>query len=202
MHRFVLALTLAGVLAGPATADVITFSGLGGSNASPFPASYTEGIFTVTPVSGTVLQGISIGAPAPSVLGGPVGVGSVVTSTIEVTRTGGGLFTFEGLDLTSVNGGTSFTLAGFLGGSPTFSQAVNQPSSFTTFSSITAASGSQAFDRLRITGVPGGGTSSFNIDNIRATAVSPPPVPEPATLAVFGLLAAGGVAGWRRRATA
>src|SRR5271165_1532742 len=49
----------------------ITFSSLPGPNLAPYTGN-TEGDFTVTPTSGTWLQGTFYGNPAPSIIDGPI----------------------------------------------------------------------------------------------------------------------------------
>ena len=94
-------------------AYTIGFSNLGGSNLSTF-TSYTEHGYTVKATGGQWLEAHVFGSSIPAIVAGPIYHPG--ESQITVTE-GGGQFTFQGLDLTSnVAGGTSYTIAGFLGG--------------------------------------------------------------------------------------
>lgn len=189
-------------------AYTIGFSNLGGSNLSTF-TSYTEHGYTVKATGGQWLEAHVFGSSIPAIVAGPIYHPG--ESQITVTE-GGGQFTFQGLDLTSnVAGGTSYTITGFLGGVEVLSTSV-VISSINTFETFdTSLSDSlKLVDQLTITGTPGRGTTSFNIDNIRAGASeqNTPPctnptdpncrVPEPATIMLLGAGLAG-IEIWRRR---
>lgn len=105
---------------------------------------------------------------------------------ITITRTDGGLFTFNGLDLTYAfndqnaffGGGTaSFS---FNGGSSVVTRAFDNLAGFQTFN----------FDVANLTSVNISADSPFQIDNVRLTAVAA--VPEPGTWAMM-LLGFGGI---------
>jgi hypothetical protein len=92
---------------------------------------------------------------------------------------------------------TPYTFTSFLGGNPV--------ESFTT--SVGASSSSNfygfqnsVFDSIRISQAGAGGGPYWLIDNIQLGAAAA--TPEPATLAVFGLMVAGGAGYVRRRAKA
>ncbi|TSA01329.1 MAG: PEP-CTERM sorting domain-containing protein [Nitrospiraceae bacterium] len=190
-------------------AYTIGFSNLGGSNLSTF-TSYTDHGYTVKATGGQWLEAHVFGSSIPAIVAGPIYHPG--ESQITVTE-GGERFTFQGLDLTSnVAGGTSYTIAGFLGGVEVLSTSVviSSINTFNTFD-MSPADSLVSVDRVTITGTPGRGTTSFNIDNIRAGLGDLPPtprcddpngscqsVPEPASIMLLG---AGlvGIEIWRRR---
>ena len=205
MSRYVLLVALVAMLwATEAMAYTIGFGNLGGNNLDRF-TSYEEHGYTVAATRGEWFVAKVFGNEIPAIVAGPIYTPGV--SELILTYDDGEQFTFEGLDLSSnVAGGTSYTIAGFLGGSGVFSEtfSIDSVNSFETklFSSL----GLKLVDRVTITGTPGRGTTSFNIDNIRAGTgpgtcdpnSSCPSVPEPASIL---FLAAGlaGVEAWRRR---
>jgi hypothetical protein len=70
-----------------AKGDVITFGGLDGGNNSAF-AAYTEGPFTVTPITANWFQNdTTYGDPAPSIYEGPLGDLGPGEAEIQVTAT-------------------------------------------------------------------------------------------------------------------
>lgn len=115
---------------------------------------------------------------------------------ITITRTGGGLFTFNGLDLTfafndqnaSFGGGlATFT---FNGGASTQTRAFDNLAGFQTFN----------FDVGGLNSVRISGDSAFAIDNVRLTAVAAVPEPSSWMMMLIGFGAAG--YSLRRRRTA
>mgnify|MGYP001578820317 CR=1 FL=1 len=206
------------LLATETMAYTIGFNSLGGSNLSSF-TSYTENGYTVSARAGdNWLVAKIFGNEIPAIVAGPIY--SPLESQISVTYEHGGQFTFQGIDLTSnVAGGTSYTIEGFLSTSgivPIFTETVviHNINTFNTFET-SLSDRLELVDRVTITGTPGHGTTSFNIDNIRAglkvsdggsgTGLCPSPpcttepnVPEPGSIV---LLAAGlaGIEIWRRR---
>ena len=173
-------------------ADIITFSGLNGPNLSPLPNPYVEGNFRVTPTSGTWLQGQLFGNPVPSVLSS-----DSPTAVIDVTSTGGGVFTFSQVDLGDAGflGGTAFTIQGRSGGSIVFSKSGFLDGN--TFTTILSPNSTATIDDLRITMTKD--VDSYNIDNIHVTLGAAAVIPEPSSLVLLttGLLCAG--ATFRRR---
>ena len=157
-----------------ASATTITFDGLPSASDVPF-SSYTEGGYTVTNVIGNWLEGHVFGNPAPSVYVADF----FSTPSGRLAVTGPGPFSFESLDLNVTFPG-GYEISGFLGGLQQFSVANNQAGSF-TFSTIVGNS-SAMIDTLFID-VALSSTGSFNVDNIKVSAV-----PEPET---YVFLAAG-----------
>ena len=174
---------------------VIDFSTLTGANLSSF-SSYMENGFTVTSTTGTWDVASVYGNPEPDILLGPIG--SQSPGSITITD-GGGAFAFSSFDLSSNNGSTGYTITGYLGGSPVFTETGTDSTAtqFVTLSSTSSAS----IDTLVIALNPTSPTSSDNVDNIAYTAggngVSA--VPEPATFTLFALGLAGAAALKRAR---
>ena len=171
-----LALLAFAVPASRAEADVITFNNLTAPNGSPF-TTYTEGLFTVTALTGSVNVAQFYGNPVPDIYGSG-------TYSVQVVRTDGGNFTFSSADLAygSSGGSTTFSFAGFAGQNQVLSQSGSVGSSFTTIGSSNTSS---ALDRLVI-GYSNSGTTTSNIDNI---TVNPAAVgaPEPGSFPLLGM---------------
>jgi hypothetical protein len=111
---------------------------------------------------------------------------------ITITRSDGGLFTFNGLDLTYAfndqnaffgGGVASFT---FNGGTSVLTRAFDKLAGFQTFN----------FDVLNLSSVRVSSASPFQIDNVRLTAAAA--VPEPATWAMM-LVGFGAIGASMRR---
>lgn len=172
-------------------ADVITFDGLPGPTSTPFPSPYTEAGFNVTSTNGNWFQSLRFGNPIPSIFS------DSDLAAIDVTRIGGGEFTFASVDLADANNldldGPNYLFEGFLNGNPVFSHGGGPvPSAFITVGNPTPSS---VIDLLRIT-MTRVDTTDYNIDNIN---VSPAVVPEPTTVALFGGLVITCLVGYRRR---
>ncbi|NOS81293.1 MAG: PEP-CTERM sorting domain-containing protein [Nitrospira sp.] len=207
MTRYVLLVTLVVMLwATEAMAYTIGFSNLGGNNLDRF-TSYTENGYTVSARPGDNWFVAKVfGNEIPAIVAGPIYNPGV--SQLTLTYDDGEQFTFEGLDLTSnVAGGTSYTIAGFLGGSGVFSETFSIDSINRFETKLFSSLGLKLVDRVTITGTPGRGTTSFNIDNIRAgtgpgTCDRNLPscnVPEPGSIMLVGAGLVGiGFWRWRR----
>jgi hypothetical protein len=194
-----LSLTVAAIaLLTPATSKAqIAFAPLSAlPNGTPY-TGHTENGFTVAPQQGQLFVANAFGNPVPSVFAGPVF--APVTASLSIVRTAGGTFVFGGVDVSSNTAiGTSYSFVGSLLGSSVFTQAFT-PTAVDAFQTYLSTS-AQNIDQLVITGTPGAGTTSFNIDNISVTATTST-IPEPGTWALLGtgLLAVGGVAARRKR---
>lgn len=157
-----------------ARADIITFNNLTGPEALQV-STYTEGNYTVTSSAGAWGEAHSFGNPVPSIFS------TYPTASIDVTRTGGGIFTFNSVDLG--NGGTgwaNFMITGYLSGNPVFglSSSVTNPNSFSTVPSYDPTI---PMDTLRIQmSLNDIYTTRYNVDNINVGAI-----PEPGSLALL-----------------
>lgn len=175
------------VASAAASATTITFDALPGTTGDTF-ASYSEAGYTVVKL-GDWKEAHAFGNPAPSVFvesfrDAPFG-------TLGVFKSGGGEFTFESLDLnlTEAGGYKIRGLLGGLGGVEQFSFA-SFPAGSPDFTTVVSTS-SAKIDIL-VLDVGLGGAGSFNVDNIKVSAV-----PEPET---YVFLAAGvGVIGLMAR---
>lgn len=156
--------------------------------------TYTEDGFIFTVVSGDEWAiGNGFGNPAESLIAGDlgaVGVGSLIT----VMRVGGGLFTFDAVDFGSDSDRQTdaVDLIGLVDASETES-VLNLHSLTTGFTAGFDPGFGAAIDKLHIVG-GAGGEDSLYLDNFVFTlVVTPPPtgMPEPGTLALFGLAGLG-----------
>ncbi len=183
--RTLMKIALAGAasmaMAAPANAAVITFAGL--TSPGSIFTTLTEAGFIVNATVGSVTQS-SIGNAAPAVAFG--GFGGV----IEITKAGGGTFSFAGFDLINSASPTSagYFAQGFLGSSLVgFSTGAPGAGTFAGIGGIAGV-----MDRLTINvnNLTIGQSIIASADNINVTAT----VPEPATwglmLAGFGLVGA------------
>lgn len=195
-HFAAVAATLAAVALAPLPAAAqITFAPLAGWNGDPY-AGHAENGFTVATTGGSWFEAHAFGNPVPSVYGGPVGSPSL--SSLLVTRTGGGAFTFSSVDIASNNGRSAYEIVGYSGITPLFTLTgfIGANTGFETILSGSAA----LIDGLSLTIDPIESPTSFNVDNIMVATSA---VPEPATFVlVGGGLALVGVVARRRRRTA
>jgi MYXO-CTERM domain-containing protein len=174
-----------------ASATVVTFDTLGGTNGDLF-TSYAESGYTVTKLSGSGCVAAAVGNPPRSVFGGPVcDNGSIGVFSV----TGSGLFNFNSVDMLAQNGDTSYTITGLIGASTIWTQTGTWTGN-SIFGTL-PASNSGPIDQL-VFNLRAAGTS-FNFDNINVSAGGE--VPEPGSFALAGL-ALCGLAASRRRKTA
>ena len=176
----------------------IDFGGLAGSNGDAYTGHVEDG-FTVTPFLGlgSWFEAHAFGNPQPSLFAGPVG--SPSQSMITVTD-GGGLFTFESVDLSCNNSAEcTYILNGLVGGNTVLFTEVGIFPGVSVFNTIFGLDNLTEIDQLDITLIPGAGATSMNLDNIVLNqADEVPEVPEPATLGLLGVGLAV-LAGVRRR---
>ena len=178
-----------------ASADVVTFNGLVGPDLSPF-TTYAEAGFTLTPLDGSVLQDLSVGNPAPSVR--IIRMDSPDAGGLTITLTGGGLFTFKSVDVSSDTGASTLGVLGSLNGVPQFlfDEIITGAPGFAT--ELNALSGT-AIDALILVVTPNSPNGFGRLDNI---VLNRPRVPEPASITLVALgLAVAGIAGVRRTRT-
>jgi hypothetical protein len=153
-----------------ARADIVTFNNLVGPQALVVN-TYFEGAFTVTSSSGGWGEDHAFGNPVPSIFS------PMPSSSIDVTRTGGGTFTFNSVDLG--NGGTgspNYQVYGFLNNAWIFGISSSLPNA-SGFYTVPTYDNTIQMDTLRIT-MSLNDTSSVNVDNINLGNS----VPEPASL--------------------
>ena len=152
----------------------LTFDPLQGDNGTDY-FGHNEAGFLVDVVDGLFYEAQFFGNPTPSIFG--VGV-----SSLRITRAASLLFTFTSLDVSSnVFAGADFELVGTLQNQELFRlmERVMQPS---TFTGIMNPQAQVQIDELLIFVSPNDATS-FNVDNIHASAI-----PEPSSVL---LLSAG-----------
>src|SRR5262249_44660330 len=157
-------------------AATVTFNGLTSSNMAPFIAPYTEGTFTVTPISGTWHEAHLFGHPVPDIFG------SSPVASIKVSDNFTGLFQFTQVDLADAGaGGATYSIVGQLGGSTVFT--ISDGPLPSTFATIPNPHPAQTVDTLIITMTQNAAT--YNIDNIVVLEV-----PEPSAWALAAVAGA------------
>ena len=174
-----------------ASADTITFGGLGGANGDPFPSPYAENNWIVQSVAGNWFQGQDFGNPVPSVFAGPVGSPGP-SNVLLITDVSNSFFNFTSADL-ACNNGTDcpFVFVGLVGGGTVYTNpgSVTAGPPFQFFTEVNPDSGI-AIDALAIGIGPGDGTTSMNVDNIVLSLVRSN-VPEPSAVALLALALLG-----------
>jgi len=193
-----LALATVAAIASPtiAQAAIISFDDLPGADMDAFTGSHSEGGFNLTLTSGNAFVGLGLGNPLPSLFfDARSGEG---TSTLLITRIGGGEFTFDGFDFNAQGDFGQYSFEGLLGGKSVFSASGSQ---FPNDLFIPRMGGAGEIDELLLTLTPTG--TSVSIDNIRVDEVVTAAVPEPSTWAMliagFGMMGFVMRRGHRRR---
>jgi len=175
-------------------AQTITFNNLAGSNGTAFSA-YSESGFDVTLLVGDLCVAKFFGNPIPALYdGGGCGTDNVF-ALVSVTRSGGGLFRWLGIDLAAVDGGTiQYSVEGGAPGASLYQQTGTFAS--TTFFTLASNNSSTAVNELRFS-IGSVNARSFNIDNIALGAATT--VPEPSSFALIGLGLTAVIAARRRK---
>jgi hypothetical protein len=158
-----------------------------------------EAGFTYQAVSGTGWEVINALGNTPSSLVTFFNdQGSSVGDTVLLTRTGGGLFTFAGVDWRTISGGGSDDVAieGLLNGNVVGTLSLT--GSNTAFQTVASGFAGTQIDTLRVRVSGGTGSNALLLDNFNVTVAGPTAVPAPASLALVGLGAVG-LAGLARR---
>ena len=210
MARIILLASVVWVLSccGLANAATINFNTLPGPNMSPF-TTFSEAGFTVTTTAGSPQEGTVFGNPEPSIIiAGPVF--SPVTGAVQVTRMGGGDFTFSSVDLASNNGPDStFLITGLLDGHQQFRFPNTGTGTVTSgpngmgdyfFTTEINPHNTTPIDALDISVSPGSpDVTSDNLDNIVVDPVQES-VSEPSTMVLLVSALCIGAVALRRRA--
>lgn len=190
---------LALALAAPATsmAAVITFGNTDVDHLSS-AGPQVEGDFTyqATVGPGWEIQ-TAFGNPGGALTTFFNGEGALVGDTVEINLTAGGTFTFDSVDYRTILGSDSddVLITGFLGAASVGSLALTGSDvNFATIASGFAGS----IDLLRIEIISGTGNNALMLDNFVLNAGPPTQVPEPSSVALVLL----GAAGLLRRRTA
>ncbi|WP_120501618.1 VPLPA-CTERM sorting domain-containing protein [Roseovarius sp. EL26] len=181
-----IALTVAATATQAATID---FSNLTGSNGSAYAGHSQEG-FDIGIGSGVWQEAHNFGNGTPAIFS------RSDSSSIEVTVSGGGLFTTTSVDLGDASdGAVPYVIEGFLGVASVFNLAGTMDLAGSGFDTFLTGS-TDVIDRLVIS-LSGTRTTSYNIDNIVVDkAVST--IPLPAT-SILLFAAVGGLGAMRRR---
>ena len=195
MNKITIALSVFAVsasfmAASAASAAIITFDSLMGTNGDVFTSTSESG-FDVVATSGDWFEAHVNGNDVPSIFG------DSDEGIVTVTRTDGGTFTLESVEFDDAgfSANLPWEITGLLNGSAFFSANGNATERFERYDNPFADS---IFDTLVFT-LDGTGTTSYNIDNINVSAVSAA-VPLPASLGLM-LFGIAGLGLARRRTT-
>jgi hypothetical protein len=186
------ALTGGVLISTTAWATTIDFSGLPGSQDSPF-TSYTESGFTVAPLSGSWLVGQNFGHPSPFVFFKHPAVGGTTTEAAITVTDADTTFSFNSIDIYSSVTPVPYVFTGLLNGQTVFTASGTVPLSYGKFTIVPNPHGKDLIDTLQVTlstftKFPVG--NSVGIDNIVITAANSS-VPEPTGILIAGLLLVG-----------
>jgi hypothetical protein len=173
-----------------AQAEVITF-GTGADAAAP--TSFTEGSFTFTRVAGTNACFVALGNPARSF--SISCFAPAIGDAYEITRTGGGTFTFTQFEGWALQPSDTMRFRGQLGGFFTEDLPNVATSSPSWDTIVTGFSGPIDLLRMEITAV---GSFALLLDNLELTP-SDSAVPEPSMALPVGLALLAGRYLRRRR---
>jgi hypothetical protein len=159
-----------------------------------------EGAFTYQATVGDGWEVITaIGNPPSSLTTFFNDQGAEVGDIVEITRTGGGFFTFQAVDFRTILGSGSDDVAveGFSGA--TLVGTLNLTTSTTAFQTVGSGFAATPIDRLRVR-VTFDGQNALLLDNFNLTP-GDAVVPEPASAMLLGLAGLTLVGGrlWRRR---
>jgi len=165
----------------PASAAVISFTGL--QTPAAFTGPYVESGFSVLPTANDWIVWTGYGNPAPAIVFINPDTAFETSAQIEVTA-GGGLFTFESVDLYSSISPIPFVFVGLLNSTVVLTQGGALPNTFGNFRTVSVNS-TQPIDTLLIT-VGNPSTAPFptvnpaGLDNVVVNRV-----PEPTTLVLM-----------------
>lgn len=171
----------------PTSATIVTFDSLPGINGDVF-SSYTESGITVAKLSGSGCVAKAYGSPIPDVFLGTI---CDNTSSGSYQIFGTGLLALNSIDF-SANDGTGnlgplfYQIRGYLSGISVWdmNSTLATTTGFVTISGFDAT----AVNYIQMEFIVGG--TSANFDNINVSAAQSE-LPEPASLALFGLALAG-----------
>ncbi len=114
--------------------STVTFTGLAGTNTTPF-TSHSELGYLVEPVSASWLVLATYGRPAPSIQLVKTAFDTDLTGAVRVTT--GGSFRLATVDLYSSVTSIPYTLTGTLAGNPVFTATGTVPNTFGNFATVT-----------------------------------------------------------------
>lgn len=133
----------------PPGTSMVSFTGLAGTNATPF-TSHTELGYLVAPLSGPWTVLATYGRPSPSITLVNPDAASDLIGSVRVTAAGAP-FRLASVDLYSSVTTIPYTLTGTLGGNPVFSATGIVPNTFGNFATVTNPFATALIDALVIT---------------------------------------------------